>query len=360
MGVFASAFYIGYIIAQIPSGLILDRYAFRWPMALVIIICSISFIAFIYESNFHVGVALRVLVGLMSGMSFIGVLYIARMYLDNKWLPFVSGITVAIGTLSASFIQTVSAFFMGSYSWHTTMIFFSLWGLLIAFLLLVIPLNQREHHIQFPEKSIKDIMHAIVQMLSMPRFLLNALIAGLFYLPTSVITAVWGVVFFKTTYHLSSEDASAIIFMIFLGWAVGAPLVGLMASKAARTRKMTVIPAILGALTITAMLYHPTVVGHAVYFFGFMFGLFSSAQVLVWKTYDQICPAEHTGLGVALTNMIVLFVVALVHPLVAWLIDLGYAQSELLQSDVLLCGLGVLPVVFVLVALLGLISNRQN
>lgn len=356
MGVFASAFYTGYIIAQIPSGILLDRYSFRWPMAIIILICSMAFLGFVNAHDVQVGIALRFLIGVTSGISFIGVLYIARMYLDNKWLPFISGLAVAIGTLSASFIQTINAYLINYFSWRETMLSFSLWGLVIAILLIVLPIKQKEHNVQFPQTSYKQIFKMMLTLVMTPRFVLNALIAGFFYVPTSILTAVWGIVFLKAAYHLNSEAASTVIFMIFLGWAAGSPIVGYLGSRYVRSARMTVAPAILAAVISEFMLYHSSVVGHAVYVFSFLFGFFSSAQVLVWKTYDQICPPSHTGVGVAVTNMIVMLVVAVMHPLVSSFINMGFVQDKELHTQALLFGLGFVPVCFAITALLGLIN----
>ena len=61
-------------------------------------------------------------------------------------------------------------------------------------------------------------------------------IGMLMYTPTTTFAGLWGVPFVQITRHISTHDAGIIVSAIFLGWIVGAPLVGLL-TNALQTRK---------------------------------------------------------------------------------------------------------------------------
>lgn len=66
-GAFMSAFYFGYIITQIPAGLLADRFGVRLLLALSLIIEGIATFAMAYITTFEQGFWLRVVTGLGAG-----------------------------------------------------------------------------------------------------------------------------------------------------------------------------------------------------------------------------------------------------------------------------------------------------
>lgn len=329
MASFATAFYLGYVLCQIPAGLILDRCATRWPLFGLMVLSSLFFIGFIWIHTYWMGVILRFLIGSMAAISFVSVLFVARLLLPPKWLTFVSGITIAIATLAASLIQLINAWLMPYLSWHWILTLFSLWGIFLGLFLLLIPkavMQRLPSQIDFP---LLKILAAMKILLTRKAIGLNALIGGLFFAPTSLLTAVWGIEFFKAHYALSATASSGLIFMIFLGWAVGAPSFGFFASLGLRHRPVMILGAVVSAVLMGLILFNFkfNFNSELLNAWMFLFGLFSSTQVLVWKEFDAICPRALTGLGVALTNMIIMLTVGLAHSLVGYLIEKSQHQG---------------------------------
>lgn len=359
LGVFASAFYLGYVVFQIPGGYLLDRYSVKYPIAWIIVLCTICFIAFVFAQQFYLGVLLRFLIGASSAISFIGVLYVSRKYLPFEWLPFISGITIAIGTLAASIIQTASAALVGHISWHITLSIFAMWGFIIAVIIVALPLCglRAEADISPPQEHILINLFGLIKN---GRLLYNGLIGGLFYLPTSLLTAVWGITFFKASYGLSITESSSGIFLIFLGWAIGSPLVGWFGGRWPYNRSLVIVPALLAALVSYFMLFHSAALHDWIFPICFLFGLFSSAQVMVWKNFNVLCPLPLTGLGIAMTNMSIMFVVSIMHWVVGNAINVAYKNHATLNTQVYLHGLQWIPWLFVLVAVLTLFNRSTS
>jgi MFS transporter, ACS family, hexuronate transporter len=69
-GAYMSAFYLGYIITQIPSGILADRYGVRVILALSLIIEGVSTFGMGYITTYDSGFALRVITGLGAGAVF--------------------------------------------------------------------------------------------------------------------------------------------------------------------------------------------------------------------------------------------------------------------------------------------------
>lgn len=360
IGAFASIFYLGYLLFQIPAGIMLDRWPFRRLMIPIILVCTGCFIAFICTHHYWLGYLLRFLVGATSAFSFISVLYFTRTYLPARWFSFITGLTVAAGTLSASVAQVVSAKAMQYFSWHQVLIFLSLWGIVVAILLSLPRFALKKSHITTPNTpNASAIFSQLLQLLKNKRLVANALIGGLFYLPTTLFASLWGIPFLQSVYQLSITQASTGITCLFAGWAIGAPLVGLAADKIAFPQRLISGFGAAAGIISVFLLYTPHLVGLGVFTLLFLFGLFSSAQVIIWKIFDKHCPPSQIGLGTSVTNMLIMLFGVVFHLLVGWLLSTGilYTARGHINFSV---GLAILPLVFFIVVVLNGLLSRRN
>ena len=323
---FSSFFYFGYVIFQIPSGLLLDKISTKWPLALLLFLSSLFFIVFLNIHSFWLGALIRFLIGGLSSISFIAVLFFARKLLKSNWLTFISGLAISIGSLAASFIQTINALLMPYFPWQMTLTLFSTWGILLAVLLALIPKviypkPQNQNKIKNKIKNKNNLFKKIGSLLRTQNFLSNALLGGLIFSPTSLLTAVWGVSFFELTHHMKAPEASFMIFLIFLGWAIGAPLFGLCVFLIKKNFNQLniqsfVLCLLLGFIFLASIFWFLILYAHLknlLWLWVFLFGFCSSAQVLIWTRFDHICPKNLSGLGIATTNMIIMFLLGLIH-----------------------------------------------
>jgi MFS transporter, ACS family, hexuronate transporter len=69
-GAYMSAFYLGYVITQIPAGILADRFGVRIILAVSLIIEGISTLGMGYITTYDTGFALRVITGLGAGAVF--------------------------------------------------------------------------------------------------------------------------------------------------------------------------------------------------------------------------------------------------------------------------------------------------
>src|SRR5262249_38445363 len=124
MGAFSSAFYIGYVLFQVPTGILLDRYSLRSVIATPNFIAVVSFMFFITATHYLTGYMMRFITGAASAFSFICILHIAKRYFSPTKFTLIAGITIGAGTVSASLIQWLSAELMGYFNWQLIFIVF--------------------------------------------------------------------------------------------------------------------------------------------------------------------------------------------------------------------------------------------
>ncbi len=132
IGSFASAFYLGYALCQIPVGYCLERLPTHVFFSASAFLCSISYCLFLFCHHFWLGYLLRFVIGATSAVSFIGILYLARVTLSSNTFSLVAGLAISIGTVSASLVQVLGVFLMKHLSWQVALSLFALTGLIFV------------------------------------------------------------------------------------------------------------------------------------------------------------------------------------------------------------------------------------
>lgn len=348
----ASAFYLGYVLLQLPAGWLFDRFSFNIVMIVSIVICVICYTVFLLATDYALGLFTRFLIGASSAFSFIGVLHLARTYIPLRYFSFISGITIALGTVSAAFAQFISALFLALLSWKMIFLIIALGGFVIAVMMSLTYLNIRyQHRINHESLPIQleSTPHSFKTLLCSPSFMINAFIGGLIYLPTSIFAGLWGISFLNLGYHLSAEESSFAILLLFIGWAIGSPLVGWWSETNKSYLLVLQVASLLLAGVTFIFVAYPEIIGHSIFILLLVFGLLSSFQVLVWRHFNAICPTHLSATGIALTNMVIMLSTSILHFIAGkWIGDTG----DTVHFQQIQHGLFILPFAFIVATLL--------
>ena len=362
IGLFVSSFYCGYTLFQIPAGILLDKASVKTCTIIAIFVCTTSFYVFIFGHSFSMGCLVRFFNGIASSFAFISVLYVARVYLPEQYFSMICVPVAAIGTLVSSFVQIIAAFLIHHFNWHLVLSIFPLCGITVALILVHPKLRLQAAVITGDDALRVDTLGVIFLRLKkiflMPRIWVNSIIGGLFYLPTSLLATAWGVSFFAQAYQVKSTSSSTLILMLFVGWAIGSPLVGWLGQRVKAHKYIFILFAIIAALISYGVLFHVSLLHDKVYLSMVLFGFFSSAQLSIWKTFSEICCKEMSAIGIAFTNVLMQGTVAIFHVVVGSLIQHAYAKLHVFTPQVYLHGLALIPAFFLVSALLLLLSRQ--
>lgn len=309
LGAIASCYYLGYSLIQIPAGVIIDKISIKSVGIISISICILAILSFILTKSLAIALSARTIMGAASAFSFIGVLTIAKRYSPENF-SFITSITISLGTLIAALAQVGASFFVSKSSWHTPFIILSLSGLtLIILMLFTVSFSKNKQENRYYIKNQKTGSFSLKKLIILtinPCIFINGIIGGLLYLPTSLIADTWGIHFLELKNNFSASESSVIIMFLFLGWAIGSALIGLMLKKGISGRKLVLNLGIIAIASIITLIYLPTNKA-SVYTLMLSFGIGSSAQVLMWNDFNErFKQVENTGLAIALANMIVI------------------------------------------------------
>lgn len=325
-GHLSSIYYYAYVPMQLPVGLMMDLYGPRRLLTVACSICVIGTFLFTGTTHFWIAASGRFLVGLGSAFAFVGVLKLATIWLPENKLAMVSGITAALGTVGAMLGDNFLELFVYKLGWIKTLNTIALFGIVLT-VVLSVGIQDKKHKyrnsgtISTFKKSLKDL--GIIARNK--QIWINGFYGCLVYLPTTVFAELWGIPYLRHANGFSAQAAGLANSLLFLGFTLGAPLMGYLSDRLAR-RKLPMFLGALGAsIVMVIILYFPGLTELNIQILIFLLGLFYSAQAIVFAVGRELSPGEAAGTAMALTNMIVMLGAMLLQPLVGYLLDFSYS-----------------------------------
>jgi MFS family permease len=356
---FAIYYYI-YTFMQLPVGLLLDRFGLRIALSMACFSCALG--TFLFASSHYLWIAQigRFLIGLGAAFGFVGVLTAAAIWSPKKYFSLIAGLANTLGMLGGLIGNNLIAWLIKEIGWRNTTFLFAAAGILLATLLffsLSKTPSLTADKTKSKEKAItfKDLGIEVLFLLKKRQFWLIAFIGGILYTCLSVFAELWGVPYLHEVKHLSNQASVLIVSMIFLGWAIGSPLVGFFSNYIRDYSNVLFYGALGAALCIGIALYLPGLSTSVIAFFLFLFALFSSSQVIIFLMIKPLGSERMVGSTMALTNTMVMLVGAILQPVIGNVVEL-IKVNPLLKSISMYhypIALLILPLIFIMAAFLA-------
>lgn len=365
---FAGAYYYVYIPMQLIVGIFLDRFGPKRLLTVALLICVLGTYLFANSSLFWQSLLGRLLVGLGSAFAFVGVLKTASLWLPHNWFSLVTGVTVSLGMLGGLLGDLLLTSLVSHQGWRLANNWVALLGILLALSILLFNNYYRKtRFFKQQHQSLPDMRSGytgLIQLIKNSQIWINSVIGCLLYIPISGFAETWGISYLMGVDHLSRTTAAKAISMIFLGWVCGAPLFGWISDLIHARRLPLTIAATIATILLSIILYVPELKIQTVFLLLFVFGLFSSAQVIIFSVSRDLCAPSLTATAVALTNMIVMFAGASIS-FIGFLLNIsGKANHISMYSWNFQLALFILPLSLTIAVFLSFYlqetSGRQN
>jgi MFS family permease len=127
---------------------------------------------------------------------------------------------------------------------------------------------------------------------------------------------------------MSLESAGFANSILFLGFTIGAPLMGFISDRLKRRKLPMFIGATGAALIMMVVLYVPGLSKSNINVLMFSLGLLYSSQCIVFAVGRELSPNEAAGTAMAMTNMVVMLGAMFLQPLVGKLLDMSLASHD--------------------------------
>ena len=321
-----SAFYFyAYASLQIPIGLMVDRFGPRRMLTVATVLCGSGSILFASAPGIELAYAGRALIGAGAGVAWIGALQIAGLMFPPSRFAALSGLTLLMGMVGAVGAQKPLALMIGAFGWRATMV---VAGLAAAGLAAAIWFTVRDsaghggkHH---AATNFTGLVQGLRGAAATPQTWTCGVFGAGLGVPVLAFAGLWGVPYMMQTYGLDRPDAALCTTWMLIGWAIGAPLAGMLSDRLHSRRKPMLLAATVGLATLAMALYIPGLSLVAVQALLLAHGIFAGGMVLSFATAREFNRQSISATVVSLVNMTVMGTSAVFQPLIGWLLDLGW------------------------------------
>jgi MFS family permease len=371
LGNLAALYYYAYIPMQLPAGILMDRSSPRKILASACLICALGTYGFI-TSNVYIAYICRFLTGLGSAFAFVGIMKLSTLWFPENYFTFITGLTTTLGMLGAMAGNMTLIHLMNWIGPKELLLAILILGIVLAILLgTFIPEHSTSNN-SAPKQAqlhLSAYWSNITSLFQDSQIWLLGIIGCSLFLSLTTFAELWGIPYLMCHYNLPQEIAAQYNSLVFLGWAVGSPLMGSLASRFSNRYLPCLIAfnSVLSAVCFSLILYISYWARPYLGILLFLFGLFSSVQVLIFTIVRNLYPHSIAGASFAVTNLIVMLGGGISQPIVGYWLDKFSGSSSAanlisFSSHSFVYALSFLPASLMLVSLLSFLikSDLEN
>lgn len=348
-----SAFYLIYMIMQIPVGYLLDRFGTKHVSFFSVLCCSAGLFVFISTRSYNVAICGQLLVGMGSSFAFILSLKLAEEMFPPKRLPMMSAILNSSGAFGAFFMSPIVARLSNEFSITQIVYFMSSIGVMLAFLLLTFVHHKERHTIMEASSIVKKIK----TILANKQIILIAFNSMLMYSVVVVFADHFGVAYMSAVFGAELVEASWMCSMIYIGIILGSPIFAFLANKF-NSYKISLLTGASSTLLVLCILLFCDLgkVGAPVAMLAL--GLSVSSQVMSFPAVMSLVPHELTATASSIVNTITTLSGVVIYPLVGFIMDQSHNSIyNAYSAEDFKCGFILLPiVVLIAITLLAIVK----
>lgn len=316
-GIISAFYFYAYAPMQLPAGLLFDRYGPRKLMTTALVLCALGSFFFASTDSLITASLGRLLIGVASAFSFIGVLVLVSRWFPPQQFAFLAGIAQLMSSVGAMFGEMPLAALVQKVGWRNASYILAVIGLLLALLIWSVIRDYPNQHTQSrPVRGFKEELQRLASVCRHRYTWITGLYACSIWTPIAVFAALWGVPYLQEKYQISVIAASGLCSMIWLGIGIGSPLLGWVSDRCESRRLALAISALLGLIATIFILYVDNLSIPLMYGFLFMLGLGAGGQTVSFAVVKDNNPPELVGTASGFNNLSVLIGGAVFQPLV--------------------------------------------
>lgn len=321
LGNLAACFYYTYMLMQLPVGILLDKYSPQKMVALAISFCAIGAYIFSHSHSLITASISRAIIGLGAAFAPVACLKFASVWFPPRRFALIAGLSMTFALTGAANAGYPLAKLVGWFGWRDTLTYLAIPGIVLALLFLLLVRQKPEHK----HEAHYSITQGLKEVLTDKQTLLLSLYSGLAYAPFSMMVGLWGVPFLTAVHHLSQDSAAAKASLIIAGFAIGAPILGWISDYLGRRKGMIYFGTTLCLLSISTVIYVPSLSELHLNLLMFGFGVGISGFLLCFSMVREVNRLILAGTALGFMNMFDSLGEALSEPLIGKLLDLGWA-----------------------------------
>jgi len=325
LGFLSSMFFYGYAPMQIPAGILFDKFGARKVLTAATLFSALATFGFAYTAHLGMAMFYRFIMGFMASFAYIGALKVGSTWFKAKYFAIFAALVQMLGSVGAIIGGGPIAKLTAMYNWQEASEIIAIVGIIFTVLIAVIIRDQPPKAIslyldQQPKAPIKREV-AFFKIFNNRHIWTTALYGFAIWAPITVFAVLWGVPFLKRVYVISSVHAASLIAMIWIGTAVGGPLLTWWSNVLQSRRTPIITAAIVGILSSVIIIYYPPFSMTWLAIWLLLFGIAASAQAVCFGLVIDTQPKSLIGTASGFTNMAIILGGLTLQPAVGLVLD---------------------------------------
>jgi MFS family permease len=326
VGALVSCYYIFYTLAQIPVGIVVDKYSIRLVLSLAIAICATGVLTFVSTASYPVACVGQMLVGLGSAFAFLGCIKTITNWFEPGKRAFLIAYTISIGCIGPVIFGPVVALLAKNFYWRNVMISFSLLGFFLAILAWRFMQDKTENKESENNQSKSEVEGNLINdlktILSSRQIWVLSLLIVMQYAPLSALADLWGTQFIKKLYDADLAVASLANNMIYLGMVVGTPFFTYLAKRLNSYKNSMTIGVTFGTIAFAIVQFCSISLYEM---FAALFGVgFACGALMQFAIGTAEFPERMSATVSSIINMSSMVSGIILMPLIGWIVDLSW------------------------------------
>lgn len=326
LGNLAASYFYAYLLLQIPAGLLLDKIGPRKVTTLAISLCAAGGLVFASAETLLVAAIGRFMTGAGAAFAAVNCLKLIANWFPLRQFAFMAGLMMTVAMLGAVGGQAPLAAFIDWMGWREAMWIIGISGLILAAIFWFIvrdkaPDHRREMHI-VPQKI--SFFESVRQVLKNKQAWWLSVYSGFAFAPVMVFGGLWGVSFTSEAFSIGSNIAAQAVSLIFIGFAVGAPVFGWFSDWVGRRKIVMFWGTLIALVCITAVIYMPGLTHSLLTLLLFLFGFSISSFLLCFTMIREISLPLLAATAIGFMNAFDALFGAFSDPLTGKFLDMGW------------------------------------
>jgi MFS family permease len=323
LGNLAASYFYAYVILQIPVGILLDKFGPRKVTTIAILICAMGSFIFAKSGNLMSAEIGRFLTGAGAAFAAVNCLKLISIWFPYKKFAFMAGLMMTVAMLGAVGGQAPLSLFIQAMNWRFAMEIIGLIGVVLALLFWIV-VRDESPLINNTGTMLPNIpvMKSLKDLLKNRQSWWLSIYGALAFAPVMVFGGLWGVGFTKDAFLLPEHVAAQSVSLIFIGFAVGAPVFGLLSDFLGKRRRVMFWGTLLALLAISLIIYLPEFSKTFIILAFFLFGFGISSFLLCFTMIKEINAPGLAGTAIGFMNAFAALFGAFSDPLAGKILDL--------------------------------------
>lgn len=359
-----SALLFTILLVQLPAGFVVNHLGPRWALSLAAAVCGGGLVLFAMANGFAVALAARILIGAGAAFSLVGSATLAANWLPRHLFALALG-AIQAATMAVTIVgNLLFARLVELLGWRQAVLALGAGNVGLALLLWLVVRDAPAGHPQSVQASghrgKRVALADLLPILRNPQSWLQGFFEACAYGPIVAVTGLWEIAQLRADYHLSLTAATAVDDLAYVGFAIGAPVFGVLSAYWQRRRALM----IAAGAGLTVCYVVPVLVPSMPLLLDslrlWVVGFFASSNVLAFATAKDLYPARVKELIVVFVNLVGIIGTMILPVLIGWFLTLHDALPGVYTAaDYALALNLVLPACGVL-ALLAALGTRET